>query len=108
MGEYHQCAQGLLEPVNQHIHAHDDYGVDTILIFFVNESEPKVRIKRGGLLYGAIAPMLVVLWALFFVLDFHAYTSYVLDNLLLHIAVFNTTILVTLCALRVGRSALAK
>jgi len=67
-----------------------------------------VRIKRGGLLYGATALMLVVLWALFFVLDFHTSTSYVLDNLLLHIAVFNTTILVTLCALRVGRSALAK
>jgi len=107
MGEYHQCAQGLLEPVNQHVHAHDDYGVDTILIFFVNESEPKVRIKRGGLLYGATALMLVVLWALFFVLDFHTSTSYVLGSLL-YIVVFNTAILVTLCALRVGRSALAK
>jgi hypothetical protein len=41
-----------------------------------------VRIKRGGLLYGATALMLVVLWALFFVLDFHTSTSYVLDSLL--------------------------
>jgi hypothetical protein len=51
--------------------------------------------------------MLVVLWALFFVLDFHTSTSYVLGSLL-YIVVFNTAILVTLCALRVGRSALAK
>ncbi len=82
-------------------------GLTLILIFFINASEPKVHMKRGGLLYGTIAYMSVVLWALFFVLNFHAFTSYVLDSLL-YITVFNTAILVTLCAQRIGRSALAK